>query len=591
MTIKEELMAIINKRILKKIISIAQGKQPADIVLKNCHIADVVNQCVSDGDIAIAEGYIAGVGGPYKGEREINVSGYYAAPGLIDSHIHVESSYLTPEEFGRLLVPFGTTTVLADPHEIVNVCGMTGLDYMIQAAKYTALHIHYMVPSCVPATNVDHAGARIGADDIANAFCRGNVAGLGEFMDYPHLLSCEDSVMDKLMAAHEAHQVIDGHSPGLSGLGLEAYAAAGIRTDHECSAVEEARERLALGMYVLLRYGSACHDLPNLLPVVTAANLRHCLLCSDDLHTETVFARGHLNEPLRLCVERGLAPLAALTMATINAAECYGLEDRGILAPGKRADIVLFEDLQHFKAVQTWIQGDLVAADGRYLPKFIRADYKSVGSSVHLIDFSQERLKMHLKSPSVYTMDIIPGSVVTEKGEAEVMLDDEGDFIYQSEEDIVKLAVVERHCYRGTVGLGLLRNYGLRRGAVATSIAHDSHNLIVAGTNNRDMALAIKALEEQKGGIVLVLDGHILASMPLPIAGLMSDQSAQWVDEQQHRIYEIAHEQLGVNPRIDAVMTLCFMSLPVIPAIKLLDSGLFDVEKFSFIPIERPASV
>lgn len=579
-------MPITDKKTLKKIISIAQGAMPADIVLKGCHIVDVINQRVIDGDIAIADGLIAGIGGPYVGVQEIDAQGGYAAPGLIDSHIHIESSYLTPEEFGRLLVPYGTTTVMADPHEIVNVCGLTGLEYMIRAAKHTVLDIKYMVPSCVPATDVDHAGASIDAADIRKALQWHGVAGLGEFMDYPHILSCADSTLDKLVAAHEARKLVDGHSPGLVGMGLTGYAAAGIHTDHECSTAKEARERLTLGMYVLLRYGSACHNLPHLLPAVTTANLRHCLLCSDDLHPESIFERGHLNKLLRLCVRGGLTPLAALTMATLNAAECYGLTDRGALTPGKRADIVLLEDLDRFKAVQTWIGGTLAAKDGVYLPDFSRADYSAVGSSVHLTDFSQDRLKLHLTSHTVNTMDIIPGSVVTDKGTAEVTIDKDGDFVYTPDQDIVKLAVVERHGGQGNVGVGLLRNYGLKRGAVATSIAHDSHNLIVAGTNNADMCRAIQALEAQKGGIVLVVDREILAAMPLPIAGLMSDQSAPWVDEQLHHIFELAHERLGVNPEIDAVMTLCFMSLPVIPKIKLLDSGLFDVETFSFMDVE-----
>lgn len=579
-------MANENKAILNKLIAVAQGTIPADIVLKNCHIVDVCNQEIRDGDIAIVDGYIAGAGQVYHGKKEIDAAGQYAAPGLIDSHIHIESSYLTPEEFGRLLVPCGTTTVIADPHEIVNVCGLNGLDYMVKAAANAVLDIRYMVPSCVPATDVDHAGAVIGAEEIKEALRRESVLGVGEFMDYPHILSCQDAVIDKLLVAQAANKLIDGHSPGLSGLGLVGYAAAGIHTDHECSSVEDVHERLALGMYVMLRYGSACRDLPNLLPAVTPANLRRCLLCSDDLHTEDIFSKGHLNEHLRLCVKGGLSPVSALTMATLNAAECYRLDDRGALTPGKRADIVLFHDLIDFKAVQTWIGGVLVADKGTYLPSVTYADITDVSISVHLRNFSIDRLKLHLTSNVVHTMDIVPGSVVTEKGIATVVLDKTGDFMYQPEMDIVKLAVVERHQNTGNIGLGLLRNYGIKRGAVATSVAHDSHNLIVAGTNDHDMTLAIQTLEKQNGGIALTLDNNVIAAMPLPIAGLMSDRNAQWVDDQLHDIFHKAHEVLGVNPQIDAVMTLCFMSLPVIPKLKLLDSGLFDVEKFSFVSIE-----
>jgi adenine deaminase len=579
-------MQIRDKAALKRLIDAAQGIIPGDTVLKNCHIIDVYNQTIADGDIVLIDGLIAGVGGTYDGAEIIDASGTYAAPGLIDGHIHVESSYLTPEELGRLIVPCGTTTIIADPHEIVNVCGLTGLDYMIEAAKHTALDIRYMVPSCVPATAVDHAGAIISAADIDDALQHKDVLGLAEFMDYPAILSGQEETLAKLMAAHRAQRLIDGHSPGLSGHGLMGYAAAGIHTEHECSTADDARARLALGMYVMLRYGSACHDLPNLLPAVTAANMRHCLLCSDDLHTETIFAKGHLNEHLRLCVQSGLTPLQALTMATLNAAECYHLDDRGALAPGRRADIVLLEDLENFHAVQTWIGGHLVAKDGIYLPAVSRADHHAVGSSVHLKDFSAQRLQLHLKQNKVHTMDIIPGSVVTEKGTATIPLDETGDFIYRPDQDIVKLAVVERHKGTGNVGLGLLRGYGIQRGAVATSIAHDSHNIIVTGTNNADMALAVQTLANQNGGIALALDGRIIATMPLPIAGLMSDQPGTWVDKQLRIIFDTAHKQLGVNPQIDAVMTLCFMSLPVIPKIKLLDSGLFDVESFSFMNLE-----
>ncbi len=572
--------------IIKRRIEAAQGQIPADLVIKNCHIVNVYTQMITEGDIAVIDGYIAAVGGSYEGRTVWDGKGAYAAPGLIESHIHIESSYVSPEEFGRLLVPLGTTTAIADPHEIVNVCGLDGLSYMLEAAQQTAMDIRYMVPSCVPATDFDHSGAVLHAPELQEPLRSPDTFGLGELMNYPGVLAAEDDIIAKITAAQEAHKVIDGHSPGLHGDGLQAYVGAGIATDHECADIEDVCERIAAGMYVMLRNGSACHDLPRLIQAVTPASLRRFLLCSDDLHPHTIMAKGHLNEHLRLCVQHGISAAAAITMATLNPAECYQLTDRGALAPGKRADIVLFQDLQDFNAQAVWIAGKLAGKDGTYTLPFTRSDYSRVSSTVHLRDFSQEKLRMHLKNTHVHTIDILPGSVVTKKGTADIQLDAQGDFVYNPQEDIVKVAVVERHHGTGHVGLGLLRGYGLQQGAVAVSIAHDSHNIITAGTNTADMAVAVSELERQKGGMVLVLNGRVLASIPLPIAGLMSDQSGAWVDAQMAALYQIGRHTMGIHEDVDVIMTLCFMSLPVIPAIKLMDTGLFDVESFSFISIE-----
>lgn len=579
-------MMTVTRNQLKRRIAVARGQEAGDLVLKNCQIVDVYTQTIRKGDIVIADGIIAGVGGPYEGKEVIDAGGAYAAPGLIESHIHIESSYVSPEEFGRLVVPLGTTTIVADPHEIVNVCGLAGLQYMMQAAKETALDIRFMVPSCVPATPFDHSGAVLEAADMTAPLADDRVLGVGEFMNCPGILNGDDAVLDKLLAAYDARKPIDGHSPGLHGKDLQAYTAAEIRTDHECFSLDDVEERLRAGMYVMLRNGSACHDLPNLVKAVTPENLRRFLLCSDDLHPKTIFEKGHLNEHLRLCVAAGLTPQAAITMATLNPADCYHFDDRGALAPGKRADIVLFEDLKDFRAVMTFIAGKKAAENRKYCLPFTRADYSAVGSSVCLADFSEEKLVMHLTSDHVRTIDIVPGGVVTEKGEAHIERDEKGDFVYDPKADIVKVAVVERHHGTGCVGLGLLRGYGLKQGAVAVSIAHDSHNIIVAGTNNADMAAAVKVLADQKGGMAIVLGGKVLSAIALPIAGLMSDQPAAFVDAAMDDLYAKAHETLGVSPDVDVIMTLCFMSLPVIPKLKLLDTGLFDVERFDFVPVE-----
>ncbi len=570
---------------LKKLIQTAGGNIPAETVIKNCKVFNVFTGQFTEGDIAICGGEIAGIGS-YHGETEVDAGGRYAVPGFIDSHIHIESSYLSPEELGRLLVPHGGTTIIADPHEIVNVCGVKGLDYMMKAAENTALDIQYMLPSCVPATPFEHAGAEINAPEMKEPIQREKILGLGEFMNFPGVVNTDDGVLDKLMTAKEAGKLIDGHSPGLSGMALNAYAAARIQGDHECSTVEDMQARLALGMYVLLRQGSACHDLRTLVKGVTPENSRRCLLCSDDRQPRTILSEGHLDNHLRICVEEGLDAVTALRMATLNAAECFRLYDRGAIAPGYRADIVLLDDLTQFHVDRVWVCGVLTAEQGKYLPPVEKCDISDVMSSVHIRDFSEERLKMHLKSGHVHVIEIQPGGVVTKKSTADVPLDADGDFVWSKDTDIAKVAVVERHQWTGNVACALLKGYGIQQGAIALSIAHDSHNVITVGVNDSEMAFAVKCLEEQGGGIVLVRDGKLVDAMPMPIAGLMSDQPGEWVAEKLESLHENAYTQLGVHRSVEPVMTLCFMSLAVIPELKLTDMGLFDVTQFSFIPME-----
>lgn len=574
-----------NKEELRRLIRTASGAEEADIVIKNCKVVDVFSGGIIQGDIALCGGWIAGVGS-YRGKAEVDAGGRYAAPGFIDSHIHIESSFLTPEELGRLLVPCGTTTIIADPHEIVNVCGIKGLDYMMDAARNTALDIKFMLPSCVPATPFEHAGAVIGAEQMAGPITREDILGLGEFMNVPGVVNADSDVLDKLVAAKKAGKLIDGHSPGLSGPALNAYAAAGILGDHECSGLEEMRSRLACGIYVLLREGSACHDLRALVKGVTPENSRRCLFCSDDRQPRTILEEGHIDNHLRICVEEGIDPIAALRMATLNAAECFRLHDRGAIAPGRRADIVLLDDLRDFRVSRVWIGGKLAAGAGTYLPTVKKQDTGSVLGSIRLKDFSAEKLKMHLKSDRVHVIQLQPGGVVTRKAVETVALDPDGEFIRDPERDIVKMAVAERHQMTGNVACGFLKGYGIRRGAIALSIAHDSHNIITVGVSDEEMAFAVQSLRELGGGIVLVRDGQVVESMPLPIAGLMTDRDGRWVDQRLTAIHERAHSELGVSRAVEPVMTLCFMSLPVIPELKLTDMGLFDTASFSFLPVE-----
>lgn len=570
---------------LKKLIDISAGRVPADIVIKNCKVVDVYSGNIIEGDIAICDNLIAGVGN-YEGKEVIDAGGKFAAPGLIDSHIHIESSYVSPEELGRLIVPHGTTTIIADPHEIANVCGFNGINYMLKAAEGTVLDIKMMLPSCVPATPWEHSGATIDASDMVEPMKKGKLHGLGEFMNFPGVVFGHDEVLDKILVAKNEGRVIDGHSPGLDGNALNAYAATNIRTDHECATVEDMHNRISRGLYVMLRQGSACHDLRNLAKGVTPFNSKRCLLCADDMQPKTILSVGHLDNSLRMCVEEGIDPIIAIQMATLNAAECYELQDRGAIAPGLKADIVLFDNLKDFNVDNVLIDGKEVAVGGEYKPSISFQDISDTVESFNVKDFSKEKLRLPINSDKAHAIGILPGGVVTKKEIVTINRDENNEFIYNPNEDIAKVAVVERHQNTGNVAVGLLKGYGIKEGAIALSIAHDSHNIIVVGVNDDDMACAVEQLIKQGGGIVLVKDKKVLESMPMPIGGIMSDQKGEWVRDKLTKIHDIAHQNLKVSSDVEPVMTLCFMSLAVIPELKITDMGLFDVTEFKFISIE-----
>jgi adenine deaminase len=496
---------------------------------------------------------------------------------------------VTPEEFSRLLVPHGTTTVLADPHEIVNVLGLSGLDYMIEAAKETALDIRYMMPSCVPATNMENAGAVIEAADMISSFEKKQVDGLAEFMNFPGVIHAQDEVLDKLLAAKERGLRIDGHSPMVFNEELNAYAAAGIANDHECSTVEELKDRIARGMYVFLREGSVTQNLRTLLNGVTDNNYQRCVLSADDLQAKTILEKGHLDNSIRICIEEGVSPLRAIQMATINAAQCCQLTDRGAIAPGLRADLVIFSDLAQPEIEATYIKGKLVAEKGTYLPTVKRISTEKVQSSVHIDKFQKEQLKLNLTSDKARAIEVIPQEALTNEAIVSVKRDDQGQFVFDPKQDVTKIAVIERHHNTGNAFVGLLKGYGVKKGAIGLSIAHDSHNLIVTGTNDEDMAAAVQALKEQEGGVVLIESGKIIGNMALPIAGLMSDLTGEEVAQQEAEINRLAHEVLGVSNNVDPIMTLGFMSLAVIPNLKITDIGLVDVTKFEIVPVSVEA--
>ncbi|MCR5724882.1 MAG: adenine deaminase [Treponema sp.] len=579
------------KEYLLKNIQASKGAEPADVVIKNCQVVNVLSSEIKKGDIAVTNGIITGVG-EYSGKTEIDGTGLYAIPGLIESHIHIESSFVTPEEFGRMIVPFGTTTVIADPHEITNVCGITGFLYMLEAAKNTALDIKYMVPSCVPATSFETSGATLGSAEIEKLIECPDVLGLGEFMNYVGVLNGDDEVLRKILLAKAHGKIIDGHAPGVTGKDRQAYICSGVKTDHECSTIQEMKESIQNGMYVELRNGSACHDLENLIPGITKENSRRLLLCSDDRQPVTFKTCGDLNSHLQLCVEKGIDPITAVQMGSLNAAECYHLYDRGAIAPGYRADIVLVGDLKSFEAKKVFIQGELVAENGAYLKDVKRVPISAVSGSVTVKDFSKDRLKIRLsdrkETCTVHVIELSPRSIVTKNALAEVDTAEDGTFTFDGTRDIAKIAVIERHHKTGNVGLALLKNYGIKDGAIAITIAHDSHNIICVGTDDTQMETAVNELVRQNGGIVLVHQNQVIERLELPVAGLMSDKDWRWVEEKLARINSSAFEVLGIHRNIEPISTLCFMALPVIPELKVTDKGLFDVNEFKFIGIREP---
>ncbi len=567
---------------LEQYIDAAIGRKKAEIVLKNGKFVNVFTGEVCEGDIAIEGGKIVGFG-QYEGEKEYDISGKVAVPGLIDAHVHIESSQLSPEEFAKLILPRGTTTVIADPHEITNVCGIAGAKYIADASENTPLEVKVMLPSCVPATAFETSGAILSGADTEKYIGEDFIYGLGEFMNYPGVIYKDPEAMKKLAAAHGAGKVIDGHAPSTSGPGLNAYIAAGISTDHECTSPAEALEKVSKGMYVHLREGSATRNVAVNCKAVNAANLRRFLLCTDDRHAADLQAKGHLDNALRVAVGAGMDPVWAVIAATLNSAECYALRGKGALAPGYDADIAVFDDLQSFRCAMVFKGGKLVAKEGKalfetgekYLPDAVK-------NTVHVGTVAADDFKLKLAGRRANVIRILKDNVVTEKVVREVESGN-GDVNIKGT-DLLKLAVVERHRGTGNIGLGLLEGYGLKNGAIALTIAHDSHNIIVLGDNNADMAAAVMELKRVGGGMAVVEKGKVY-SLALDIAGLMSSLPAAEYIEQSEKLLEKAYS-MGVSRDFEAFMSLSFLALLVIPSLKLSDRGLFDVDKFELCPID-----
>lgn len=569
---------------LARRIDMAAGRTPVDTLITNCKVVDVFSQTIFESSVAIGDGKIVGFG-EYETAKTIDAAGGYLMPGLIDGHVHIESSVVSPAQFAKCVLPYGTTTIVADPHEIANVCGLEGIRYMLDASKDLPLNVRIMLPSCVPATPFENSGAILEAKELSELIDHEGVHGLAEVMNFPAVINSDPAMLDKIYMASSRNRIADGHTPGLSGRDLIAYAAAGIKTDHECSTIEEMHERIRLGMYVLIREGSATKDLRALAKGLTEANYRRCVFCTDDREPADIIANGHINKNLKIAVEEGVDALKAITIGTLNAAECYGLKGKGAIAPGYDADIMIVHDLTNFEVSHVFTDGNHIAENGALLvePKELVRD--SVRDTVNLADITLNDLKLKLSSNNVRTMSVIPDTVLTECVIKEVVLDEEGCFNAKQNEGLTKIAVVERHNATGNIGLGIFENYHIKNGAIATTIAHDSHNIVVAGDNDEDMLVAINDLKEIGGGITLVRDGKVLGHLSLPIAGLMSDQPAQQVATQMEELLNLSKE-FSINPKLQPFMTLSFMSLPVIPALKLTDGGLFDVTTFSFVPVE-----
>lgn len=572
-----------NAKKLSLVVNAAAGKAKAELVLKNCRVVNPITRTIRGADIAIEQGVIAGVGN-YSGKTEIDARSLFAVAGLIDAHVHIESSMCTPESFAQLVVPKGTTTVIADPHEIANVKGAEGIHFMLNSARRVPLKIHFMVPSCVPATPFEDSGAVLDADEIEELLREPGILGLGEMMNAPGVVGCVPEVLEKICAARNAGKPADGHAPGLSALELNAYCAAGIRTDHECGTKNELLEHLENGMYVLLRQGSAAQNLREILPSVTRENSRRCAMCTDDKHTQDIIRGGHINESLKIAVQGGLDCFSAVAMATINAAECYGLKNTGLIAPGYSADIVLFKDLKDFEPEMVFIDGALAAKDGKAAFEVNNRVDRAVTHSVHIKPFTVEDLALHLSSENAKVISLKNHDLVTECSVRKVVLTD-GIFDCKKNPGIQKIIVMERHKATGKIGKALIENYGIKGGAVATTVAHDSHNIIAAGDNDSDIFAAINALNEMGGGIVLVKNGAVLGSLALPVAGLMSDKSFLDVGKSLQNLLELAWKELEISREIEPFMTLSFLSLPVIPHLKVTPRGLFDVDRFEFTEI------
>ena len=557
----------------QRIIAVAAGREKADLVLKNAKYLNVFSNEFLCGDIAVANGLIAGVG-KYDGKTEIDVSGKLVLPGFIDAHIHLESSMVTPAEFAKAVVAHGTTTVITDPHEITNVMGIDGVEYMIQASQNLPIDVHFMMPSCVPATEIDESGAELDCKDIDLYLDNKKVLGLAEMMNYVGVINGDKNVLSKIVTSQAHHKKIDGHAPELSGNDLNAYIAAGVYSDHECSTFENALEKLRKGQFIMIREGTAAHNLKALMPLLTQQYYSRCMFATDDKHPSDLLYGGHIDYIVKQALKNGADPIVALKTATHHAARYFLLNNKGAIASGYLADIVVVDNLEDFNVETVFKCGKLVF-DGEV------KDFSAPTVDEKLAEKCFDTFHLDSVTPSSFKVDGKLGLIGLVGGELLTRNLGTADKI-DVENDILKIACIERHKGTNHIGVGYVKGYSLKSGAVATSVAHDSHNIISVGCNDGDIAVAVNAIKDSKGGIAVVENGKIKALLELPIAGLMSDEPLTTVNEKLENAKLSAYE-LGADKSIDPFMTLSFLSLPVIPSLRITTKGVFDAENWKML--------
>lgn len=557
----------------QRLIAVAAGREKADLVLKNAKYLNVFSNEFLSGDIAVANGLIAGVG-KYDGKTEIDVSGKLVLPGFIDAHIHLESSMVTPAEFAKAVVAHGTTTVITDPHEITNVMGIDGVEYMIQASQNLPIDVHFMMPSCVPATEIDESGAELDCKDIDLYLDNKKVLGLAEMMNYVGVINGDKNVLSKIVTSQAHHKKIDGHAPELSGNDLNAYIAAGVYSDHECSTFENALEKLRKGQFIMIREGTAAHNLKALMPLLTQQYYSRCMFATDDKHPSDLLYGGHIDYIVKQALKNGADPIVALKTATHHAARYFLLNNKGAIASGYLADIVVVDNLEDFNVETVFKRGKLVF-DGEV------KDFSAPTVDEKLVEKCFDTFHLDSVTPSSFKVDGKLGLIGLVGGELLTRNLGTADKI-DVENDILKIACIERHKGTNHIGVGYVKGYSLKSGAVATSVAHDSHNIITVGCNDDDIAVAVNAIKDSKGGIAVVENGKIKALLELPIAGLMSDEPLTTVNEKLENAKSSAYE-LGADKSIDPFMTLSFLSLPVIPSLRITTKGVFDAENWKML--------
>lgn len=583
------------KQRLESLVLAAAGRRKAELVLKGARVVNVFSEELEEADVAVNDGCIVGLG-TYEGETEVDVSGKIICPGFLDGHIHLESSMVAPADFERTVLPHGTTGVITDPHEIANVAGTEGIDYILDETKGLDLDVYVMLPSCVPSTGLDEAGAKLLAEQLRPYYTNPRVLGLAELMNSYGAVQADPDILDKVLDAKKAGKIIDGHAPGIAGNPLNAYVAAGVKSDHECSDIEEALKKLRRGQWIMIREGTAAQNLEALFPLCKAPYYHRCMFVTDDKHPGDLLKLGHIDYIIRKAVRMGADPIAAIKMGSLHTAQYFGLKDRGAVAPGYRADLVVLSDLETMEVCQVYKDGRLAAENGRLKKPEASmqqrraesvkkaARYPCVYQSFHLAEVTEADLLVTPKGERERVLCLTPKELLTWE---KIISWTESPGVAPGvnlTEDVVKMAVLERHRNTGHIGTGFLGGYGLTAGAVATSVAHDSHNLIVAGVTDADMVLAANTVRKNQGGLAVVKDGKVLGELALPIGGVMTAAPAEEVEGQLEQLKALTRE-LGIPDTIDAFMTLAFVSLPVIPKLRLNTYGLIDTDQQKVIEV------